>query len=227
MEKYSYDSSDAYVDYFYNHETEETKSCKPFYDNDMDVMNYEDFIYNMDTIMDKMNPHCFNWFIKGFHMGWRKRDGYKTSEGQTASKLLSDILPNGDTTLSLEYDENNPTSFILNVSHHDGFDTYEILIDDENNIFNTESFVVTLNTTNEKFNIIVTSNESEDIITCKVICTHSNDPYVANRKFSFNSFVQFASQNPKKLWEMESYCFEDTVAEIKEHFEESALLTIQ
>jgi len=82
------------------------------FDNNFNLF-VESLTYYLKKI-DKNNSNCF--YVEGFNLGWRNREGSKTLKAKNGTDLLKGILPDTQTTL---YVWVTKTKIIIKCFHHD------------------------------------------------------------------------------------------------------------
>jgi len=85
-----------------------------------DCLNFawEDFNFALDELITEIDKHKREfWKVKGFNMGWRNLQGFKTFQATNSQEMLKAILPNtSEFTLRVW---KTKTQLILKVYHHD------------------------------------------------------------------------------------------------------------
>jgi hypothetical protein len=85
-------------------------------DNEDDQFYWEDFMYEVETMMKKMRTKKF--FAYGLSLTWRNVAGYTTFETYSASTLVSKLTPNSDFTIKFLKTDNKGIIEVI-ISHHD------------------------------------------------------------------------------------------------------------
>lgn len=90
----------------------------PFnFENDDDYQfMWDDFIYDVQTMMKKMRTKKF--FCYGLSLTWRNVAGYTEFETESASRLVSKITPNCDFSIKFLKTDNKGIIEVI-TSHHD------------------------------------------------------------------------------------------------------------
>jgi hypothetical protein len=85
-------------------------------DSEDDQFYWEDFMYEVETMMKKMRTKKF--FAYGLSLTWRNVAGYTTFETYSASTLVSKLTPNSDFTIKFLKTDNKGIIEVI-ISHHD------------------------------------------------------------------------------------------------------------
>ena len=84
-------------------------------DDDYQFM-WDDFIYEVQTLMNKMRIKKF--FAYGLSLTWRNIAGYTTFETENASTLVSKLTPNSDFSIKFLKTDNKGIIEVI-IHHHD------------------------------------------------------------------------------------------------------------
>jgi hypothetical protein len=85
-------------------------------DSEDDQFYWEDFIYEVKTMMKKMRTNKF--FAYGLSLTWRNVAGYTNFETENASTLVSKLTPNSDFTIQFLKTDNKGIIEVI-IHHHD------------------------------------------------------------------------------------------------------------
>ena len=85
-------------------------------DSEDDQFYWEDFMYEVETMMKKMRTKKF--FAYGLSLTWRNVAGYTTFETESATKLISKLTPNSDFSIKFLATDNKGIIEVI-ISHHD------------------------------------------------------------------------------------------------------------
>ena len=85
-------------------------------DTEDDEFLWDDFIYEVKTMMKKMRTKKF--FAYGLYLTWRNVAGYTTFETDSARTLVDKLTPNSDYTIKFLKTDNKGIIEVI-ISHHD------------------------------------------------------------------------------------------------------------
>jgi hypothetical protein len=85
-------------------------------DSEDDQFYWEDFMYEVETMMKKMRTKKF--FAYGLSLTWRNVAGYTTFETYSASTLVSKLTPNSDFSIQFLKTDNKGIIEVI-IHHHD------------------------------------------------------------------------------------------------------------
>lgn len=85
-------------------------------DSEDDQFYFEDFIYEVETMMKKMRTKKF--FAYGLSLTWRNVAGYTTFETYSARTLVDKLTPNSDFSIKFLKTDNKGIIEVI-ISHHD------------------------------------------------------------------------------------------------------------
>jgi len=117
--QFHYSNSEAYVEEWYNVETDEYEPCEPRYDELLDESNWEFFTDGLTEVLQRMNPGQVNLRVEVANFGWRNLSGYKDlGDVDNADDFISAALPNCDWRFEGQWDEKDDF-FTFTLWHHD------------------------------------------------------------------------------------------------------------
>ena len=89
----------------------------PEVEDEMEAQMYwEDFVYEVKTMMKKMRTKKF--FAYGLSLTWRNVAGYTEFETESATTLVGKLTPNSDFSIKFLATENKGIIEVI-ISHHD------------------------------------------------------------------------------------------------------------
>jgi hypothetical protein len=82
-------------------------------------LDWEDFIYDFQSLLDKINPDERPWHVDGENLDWRGRNGYMDIDSNDAQTIIRRVSPNGADCTYRIFKSGKKGHFRIMLYHHD------------------------------------------------------------------------------------------------------------